>query len=135
MIDKKLFIRRLSFAAYFAAAFLVFLFLLFPFDRIKTQLQSTVRQRTPVELSVAHISPRFFNRFVLTDVVVSDRQGKVLFESPSVSTRVSLFGLLRGLLAVDLKTKAYGGNLLVKAQQGPGRQYVLLDANSLDISV
>ncbi len=133
MIDKKLLIRWLSFTAYFAAAFLVFLFLLFPFDRVKTRLQSAVRQRTAVELSVAHISPRFFNRFVLTDVVVSDRQGKVLFESPSVSTTVSLFGLLRGLLSVDLKAKAYGGNLLIKTQQGPGRQYVLLDANSLDI--
>jgi type II secretion system protein N len=133
MIDKKLLIRRLSFAAYFAAVFLVFLFFLFPFDRIKAKLESEVRSRTPVELSVAHISPRFFNRFVLTDVVVSDRQGKVLFESPSAKTTVSLFGLLRGLLSLDMRAKAYGGDLLVKTQQGPGRQYVLVDANGLDI--
>jgi type II secretion system protein N len=123
----------LSFAAYFAAVFLVFLFFLFPFDRIKAKLESEVRSRTPVELSVAHISPRFFNRFVLTDVVVSDRQGKVLFESPSAKTTVSLFGLLRGLLSLDMRAKAYGGDLLVKTQQGPGRQYVLVDANGLDI--
>ncbi len=133
MIDRKLLIRRLSFAAYFAAAFLVFLLLLFPFDRIKAKLESEVRQRTPVELSVAHISPRFFNRFVLTDVVVSDKQGKVLFESPSTKTTVSLFGLVRGMLSLDLKAKAYGGDVLVKAQQGPGRQYILVDANGLDI--
>ncbi len=133
MIEKKQLIRRLSFAAYFAAAFLVFLLLLFPFDRIKAKLESEVRQRTPVELTVARISPRFFNRFVLTDVVVSDRQGKVLFESPSAKTTVSLFGLLRGLLSLDMRAKAYGGDLLVKAQQGPGRQYILVDANGLDI--
>ena len=133
MIDKKLLIRRLSFAAYFAAAFLVFLLLLFPFDRIKAKLESEVRQRTSLELSVSRISPRFFNRFVLSDVVVSDQQGKVLFESPSIRTTVSLFGLLRGLFSVDMKAKAYGGDVLVKAQQGPGRQYILLDANGLDI--
>jgi len=133
MIDKKLLIRRLSFAAYFAAAFLVFLFFLFPFDRIKAKLESEVRSRTPVELSVAHVSPRFFNRFVLTDVVVSDRQGKVLFESPSAKTTVSLFGLLRGLLSLNMRAKAYGGDLQVKAQQGPGRQYIFVDANGLDI--
>lgn len=133
MIDRKLLIRRLSFAAYFTAVFLVFLLLLFPYDRIKTKLESEVRLRTPLELNVARISPWFFNRFVLTDVVVSDRNGKVLFESPSVRTAVSLFGLLRGLLSLDMKAKAYGGELLVKAQQGPGRQYIHLDANGLDI--
>jgi type II secretion system protein N len=133
MIDKKLLIRRLSFAAYFTAAFLVFLLLLFPFDRIKAKLESEVRQRTSLELSVSRISPRFFNRFVLSDVVVSDQKGKVLFESPTVRTTVSLFSLLRGLLSVDMKAKAYGGNVLVNAQQGPGRQYILVDADGLDI--
>ncbi len=134
MIEKKPLIRRLSFAAYFAAAFLVFLLLLFPFDRIRVRLESEVRRLTPVELSIARISPRFFNRFVLSDVVISDRDGKVLFESPSVRTTVSLFGLLRGLLSLNMKAKAYGGDLLVKTQQGPGRQYILVDANGLDIA-
>ncbi len=134
MIDKKLLIRRASFVAYFAAAFLVFLLLLFPFDRIKARLESEVRQRTPVELSISRISPRFFNIFLLSDVVVSDQTGKVLFESPSVRTSVSLFSLLRGRLALDLKAKAYGGDLLLKVQQGPGRQYLLCDANGLDIA-
>jgi len=133
MVDRKILIRRLSFAAYFAAAFLFFLLLLFPFDRIKTKLASEVRQRTSLELNITRISPRFFNRFVLSDVVVSDQNGKVLFESPSVRTTVSLFGLLRGLYSVDMKAKAYGGDLLVKAQQGPSRQHLLLDANGLDI--
>ncbi len=133
MVDKKILIRRLSFGAYFTAAFLIFLLLQFPFDRIKAKLESEVRQRTPVELSVSRISPRFFNRFVLSDVVVSDKKGKVLFESPRVRTTVSLFGLLRGLIFVDMKAKAYGGDVLVKAQQGPGRQYLLVDANGLDI--
>jgi type II secretion system protein N len=84
-------------------------------------------------LSVSRISPRFFNRFVLSDVVVSDQKGKVLFESPTVRTTISLFSLLRGLLAVDMKAKAYGGNVLVNAQQGPGRQYILVDADGLNI--
>jgi type II secretion system protein N len=133
MVDRKLIIRWLSITAYFVAVFLVFLFLLFPFDRIKNRVESEVRQRTQLELSIARISPRFFNRFVLTDVVVSDRAGKVLFESPSVNTTVSLFGLLRGLIALDLKAKAYRGEVLLKAQQGPGKQYVMVDANGLDI--
>src|SRR5512143_2728267 len=133
MIDKKKLIRRLSFTAYFIAAFLIFLFALFPFDRAKLKLESEVRQRTPVELSLARIAPRFINRFVLTDVVVSDQKGKVLFESPSVTTAVSLVGLLRGTLSLDMRAKAYGGDLLVKTQQGRGRQYFLIDANGLDV--
>lgn len=133
MIDKKLLIRRASFIAYFAAVFLVFLLLLFPVDRVRAKLEAEVRQRTPFELNVAHISPRFFNRFILKDVVLSDRHGKVLFESQSINTSVSLFSLLRGLLSLDMKAKAYGGELLAKAQQGPGRQYLQLDADGLDI--
>jgi len=134
MADKKTLVRRLSFAVYFAAVFLIFLLLLFPFDRIKMKLESEFRRRTPLELSVARISPRFFNRFVLSDVVVSDPKGTVLFESKSVKTTVSLFGLLRGAPSLNLKADAYGGQLLVKAQQGPGRQYLLLDADGLDIA-
>ncbi len=134
MIDRKILIRRLSFAAYFTAAFFVFLLFLFPFDRIKSRLESEVRLRTPLELSVSRISPRFFNRFVLSDVVVSDKTGRVVFESPSVHTKVSLFGLLRGLLSVDLNADAYGGELFVKARQGAIPQSLTLDADGLDIS-
>ena len=133
MIDKKKLIRWLSLAAYFTAAFLVFLLLLFPFDRVKTKLENEVRRRTSLELSIARISPRFFNSVLLSDVVLSDQKGKVLFESPAVRTTVSLFSLLRKILSVDLNAKAYGGDLLLKAQQGPGRQYLLLDANGLDL--
>jgi type II secretion system protein N len=134
MIDKKILIRRLSFAAYFIVVFLFFLLFLFPFDRVKNKLESEVRQRTPLELSVGSIAPRFFNSFVLADVVLSDRQGKVLFESQSVRTSLSLFSLIRGGISMNLKALAYGGELLVKMQQGPGRQYVMLDANGLDVS-
>jgi type II secretion system protein N len=133
MPDKKTLIRWLSFTVYFIAVFLVFLLLLFPFDRVRTKLESEVRLRTPVELSVARISPRFFNRFVLSDVVVSVKGGKVLFESPSIGTTVSLFSALRGRLSLDMKGQAYGGVLLIKTQQGPGRQTLLVDADGLDI--
>ena len=134
MIDRTHLIRRALFVAYFAAAFLVFLVLLFPFDRIIAKLESEMRQRTSFELNVARISPLFFNQFVLSDVVLSDRNGKVLFESPQVRMSVSLFRLLRNLLSMDLKASAYGGELLVKTQQEPGRQYVALDVNGLDIA-
>jgi type II secretion system protein N len=133
MPDKKTLIRWLSFTAYFIAVFLVFVLLLFPFDRVRTKLESEVGLRTPVELTIARISPRFFNSFVLSDVVVSSKDGKVLFESPSVRTTVSLFSTLRGLLSLDMKGQAYGGELLVKAQQGKGRQNLVVDADGLDI--
>ena len=133
MIDRKTLITRLSFAAYFIAAFLVFLLMLFPFDRVKLLLQSEFQRRTSLELSVARISPRFFNSYVLSDVVVSDSDGKVLFESPKVKTSLSLFSLLRGGLSAKLKSDAYGGSLLVKTRQAPGTQYFLLDADGLDI--
>jgi type II secretion system protein N len=133
MIDKKKLIRRMSFAAYFVAVFLFFLYLLFPYDRIRLKLESEVRQRAPVELSIARIAPRFLNLFVLSDVVVSDQKGRILFESPSVRTAVSLVGLLRGTLSLDIRTKAYGGDLLMKTQQGRGRQYFVIDANGLDL--
>ena len=121
------------FTVYFITVFMVFLLLLFPFDRVKTKLESEVRLRTPFELSIARISPRFFNRFMFSDVLVSDKSGKVLFESPSARTSISLFGLLRGLLALDVKAQAYGGELLVRVQQGPGRQSFAIDATGLDL--
>ncbi len=134
MIDRTTLIRRLSFAAYFLAAFLVFLLFLFPFDRVKSKIESEVRTRTPLDLSIGRLSPRFFNYFLFSDVVVSDKQGTILFESPSVNTSVSLFNLITGGLSVNMKAAAYGGELLVKMQQSPGRQYLMLDANSLDIA-
>lgn len=133
MPDKRTIIRRLLFAGYFVAAFLLFLLLLFPFDRIKSRIESEVRLRTPYELAISRISPRFFNTVVLSDVVVSDKSGRVLFESPAIRTTVSLFGLVRGLSVLSMKASAYSGELLVKSQQGPGRQYLFIDASGLDI--
>src|SRR3990172_5500950 len=133
MPDKKTIIRWLSYTVYFVTVFLIFLFSLFPFDRARTKLESEVRLRTPFELSVARISPRFFNRFVFSDVVVSDKGGRVLFESPSVRTTISFFDLLRGRTSLDMKAQAYGGELLVKKQQGPGRQYLAGGGNGLGI--
>jgi len=133
MPDKKTLIRWLLFTVYFITVFMVFLLLLFPFDRARTKLESEVRLRTPVELSIARISPRFFNRFVFSDVVVSDKSGKVLLESPSARARVSLFGLLRGRMILDVNAQAYGGELLVRLQQGPGRQSLAIDATGLDL--
>jgi len=133
MPDKKTFIPILLLTAYFAATFLIFLLLLFPFDRVKSKLEAEVRRLTPLEVSIARISPRFFNRFALSDVVVSDKNGRVLFESPNIKTTVSLFGFLRGLLAMDIKAAAYGGELQINAQQGKARQYVMLELNNLDL--
>ena len=134
MPDRKTIIRRLSFALYFFVAFLAFLVVLFPFDRIKSRLETEVRVRTPLELTIRRISPRFINRFVLDDVVLSDRDGRVLFESSSLQARVSLFGVLRGILSVDVKAKAYGGELNVRSEQGAKRKFVAVDADSLDLS-
>jgi type II secretion system protein N len=133
MIEKKILIRRLLFTVYFVVAFLFFLFVLFPFDRIKTKVESEVRRSTTLELTIARITPRFLNRFVLADVVLSDRQGKVLFESPSVTTTLSLLNLVRGSVAATLTSRAYGGQVLVKMQQAPGRQYLMVDSDGLDI--
>lgn len=134
MIDRPTLIRRLSFALYFIIAFMTFLVVQFPFDRIKTKLESEIRSRTPLELNITRISPRFLNRFVLADVVLSDQTGRVLFESPAVHAHVSLFGFLRGLLSVDFKAQAYSGELRVRTEQGAKRQFFAVDAESLDLA-
>jgi type II secretion system protein N len=134
MIDRTTLIRRSTFALYFVVAFVTFLVVLFPFDRIKTRLESEVRTGTQLELNVARISPRFLNRFVLSDVVLSDRTGRVLFESPAIHAHVSLFNLLRGIFAVTMKGHAYGGDLAVKTEQGSKRRFFAIDADRLDIA-
>jgi type II secretion system protein N len=134
MVDRETLLRWLLLFLYFTAAFFLFLLVLFPFDRVKARLESEFRLRTPLELNVARMSPRFFNRFVLSDVVVSGLSGKVLFESKEVHTSVSLFDLLRGVLTVKMQAGAYGGDMLIRAQQGPGRQYLMIDADGLDLA-
>jgi len=134
MPDRATIIRRISFALYFVIAFVTFLVLLFPFDRIKSRIESEVSLRTPLELTIRRISPRFINRFVLADVVLSDRTGRVLFETQTVHAHVSLFGFLRGLTSLDIKAKAYGGELSVRSEQGVKRRFVAVDADSLDIA-
>jgi type II secretion system protein N len=133
MPDRTKLVRVLLLSLYFAVIFLVFLVVQFPYDRIRARLESEVRTRTPLELTVAHISPRFLNRFVLADVVLADRSGKVLFESPSVRAHISLFGFLRGLLSADLQGNAYGGDLKIRTQQGAKQRFLAVDANGLDI--
>jgi len=134
MIDRTTLIRRSTFALYFVIAFVTFLVVLFPFDRIKARLESEVRTGTQMELNVARISPRFLNRFVLSDVVLSARTGRVLFESPAIHAHVSLFNLLRGIFAVNMKGHAYGGDLAVKTEQGSKRRFFAIDADRLDIA-
>ena len=134
MLDRKTLIRSFSFALYFVIAFVTFLVVLFPFDRIKARLESEVRTGSQLELNVARISPRFLNRFVLSDVVLSDRTGRVLFESPAIHAHVSLFNLLRGIFAVTVKGHAYGGDLAVKTEQGSKRRFFAIDADRLDIA-
>ena len=134
MIDRTILIRRISFSLYFVIAFLTFLVFLFPFERVKARLESETRSRTQLELNIARISPRFLNRFVLSDVVLADQTGRVLFESPSISTHVSLFNFLRGITAVTMKARAYGGDLTVKSEQGTKRQFFAVNADGLDIS-
>ena len=133
-IDRTKLIRGISFSLYFVIIFVAFLVLLFPFDRIKFRLESEIRERTPLELHIARISPRFINRFALSDVVLSDRTGRVLFESPVVNAHVSVFNLLRGIVSVDLRTKAYGGEVAVRSEQGAKRKFLSLDANGLDLA-
>jgi type II secretion system protein N len=134
MPERTKLVRVLFFALYFVIAFVTFLVVLFPFDRIKARLESEVRTGTQMELNVARISPRFLNRFVLSDVVLSDRTGRVLFESPAIHAHVSLFNLLRGIFAVNMKGHAYGGDLAVKTEQGSKRRFFAIDADRLDIA-
>jgi len=133
MIDKKSFIRRASLALYFIVTFLVFLILLLPYDRIKARMENEVRRRSGLELTISRVSPRFINTVVLTDVVLSDQKGKVLFESPSIRVTLSLISLLRGGLDADLKAKAYNGELSLRLRQGRGQEGFQLDANGLDV--
>ncbi len=133
MPDKKTFIRIASYTAYFLAVFIAFLLLLFPYDRLKSKIESEVRARSQVELSIGSMAPRFINRFVLSDVVVSDPAGAVLFESNRVSTSISLFHLIRGVLAVDLSAAAYGGTIQASAKEGKGIRSIAVDAADLDI--
>jgi type II secretion system protein N len=51
-----------------------------------------------------------------------------------VNAHVSLFNLVRGVLAVDLQTKAYGGEVSVRSEQGAKRRFLSLDANGLDLA-
>ena len=134
MPERTKLVRVLLFALYFVIAFVTFLVVLFPFDRIKTRLENEVRAGTQMELNIARISPRFLNRFVLSDVVLSDQTGRVLFESPTISTHVSLFNFLRGVTAITMKARAYGGDLTVKTEQGTKRRFVAFNADGLDIS-
>lgn len=134
MPDQRPILRRIALIAYFLLAVLVFLFFLFPFDRLKTRLEAEVRQKTPLELSIGHVSPRFFNRFVLNDVVVSSKSGTVLFEAPSIRTTFSLLNLLRNVLSLNLRAAAYGGETSLRVRQEKGKLSLRIDADGLDIS-
>lgn len=133
-MDRKTAIRTLGLAGYFLVAFLVFLFTFFPFDRVASRISAEVSRTTPLDLSIGHVSPRFFNRFSLRDVVIADKNGSVLFESPSAHAAVSLLNLLRGVLSVKLRAETYGGEILIRFQESSGRRSVLCDANGLDIA-
>lgn len=133
MPDRTVIMRRALLAGYFLGAFLLFLFLLFPYDRLKTKIEAEVRLRTPLELNMERISPRFLNRVAVSDVVLSDKTGRVLFESPALGVRVSLFSLLRGALSVRAAGPAYGGELIASLYQGRDRSDIRMDANGLRI--
>lgn len=130
--NRKLVVRRLLYSAYFLAAFFLFLYLNLPYDGIRSRLEHEVHSRTPVELSMSRLSVRLCD-LVMHDVVVSDKTGKVLFESPKAQIGISLFGLLRGVFSAKIDAEAYGGGLFIKLRSKKDLQTLYIDADGLDI--
>lgn len=133
IVPQRIPVRNVALVSYFVVAFLLFLIFLFPFDRIKTKLEAEVRERTPLDLKISKITPTFLNRFTLHQVVLSDKAGTVLFEAPAVHTKISILRLIFGTLSVDLKGSVYGGELMIKTHQGSGGQFLLVNADAIDI--
>lgn len=134
MTERRILTRRVLLGVYFFAAFFIFLLVQFPFDRIKYRIEHEVQARTPFSMSVSGISPRFFNRFVLTGVALSDREGRVFFDASRVYFKISLLSLLKGMTSFSMDSNAYGGKLFVRMRQGRDLQSYTFDANGLDIS-
>lgn len=131
-MDRRVLIRRLLFAAYFIAAFLLFLYLRLPYDSIKSRLEAEVRNRTPLELSISRLSPRFFD-LAMRDVIISDKTGRVLFESPIVYLDISFLGLIRGIISFRADMEAYGGEIVLKVRKDKNSNALSLDADGMDI--
>lgn len=133
MTDRRTLIRRALLGLYFFIIFIIFLLVRFPFESIKHRIEQEVRSRTPFSLSISEASPRFFNQFVLTDVMLFDRDNRVLFGAPRAHLNISLIGLLKGVTSFSMDSKAYGGGLFVKIRQGRDIRWYSFDADGLDI--
>ncbi len=130
--NRKLIVRILLYTAYFLAAFLLFLYLNLPLDGIRSRLEHEVHSRTPLELSMSRLSVELCD-LVMHEVVISDKTGKVLFESPKARLGISFLGLIRGVFSAKIDAEAYGGGLFIKLRSGKDFKTFYVDADGLDI--
>ncbi len=111
--------RILLYLLYFATLFFLFLYLLFPYDKLKERLIYEVESKSVLRVNINKLTPLLFNGIRLSEVEVFHRdnpKGAPLFKG-DIGLRFSLFRLIRRGIAVKGDIRAYNGEAIVNTTE------------------
>lgn len=132
-------LRLLAYFFFFTLCFVFFLYLLFPYDLIKSRLIAAVQQQLggQTEVNIESFKPYRFSGLVLKglEVRLLDPAGpKQLLKIQEGRGRVSLFSLIFGKPQVSFVIKTGKGELSGSYAQGKESDDLSLDLTSVDLA-
>ncbi|HKO51545.1 MAG TPA: type II secretion system protein GspN [Polyangiaceae bacterium] len=143
-------LQYLGYAAFYLFALMFFALLTFPFDRLRTRIQSEFNASqtgpNPLTLRLGHLSSYWFSGVRADDVDLISPPSSVPSEDPakpnkpkvmridSVRVRVSLLRLLFGTTHVNFGADAFGGSISGFTSDADGGRKLEVDIEDLGLA-
>ncbi len=135
---QKRILKYVGYAAFYLFALMFCAFLTFPFDRLRTRIQSEFNASqtgpNPLTLRLGHLSSYWFSGIRADDVDLTSPPSTIPPEDPSkpnkpklmridtVHVRVSLLRLLFGTMHVNFGAQAFGGDAWAALETEPSAE-------------
>jgi type II secretion system protein N len=147
---QKRILRYVGYAAFYLFALVFFAFLTFPFDRLRTRIQSEFNASqtgpSPLTLRLGHLSSYWFSGVRADDVDLISPPSTVPPEDPAkpnkpkvmridtVHARVSLLRLLFGTVHLNFGAEAFGGEISGFTSDADGGRKLEVDIEDLGLA-
>ena len=127
--------KYLLYASYIIAAFIFFLYFLFPSDAVKKYIETRLGGINPdLAISIDHIKPAFPPGVRLNDVSLYYLHSLML-DAETVKIVPGIFSIFSSMTTLSFKGVVYDGTINGKADIGNNTGHLKMDANLSDIQI
>ncbi|HUB05479.1 MAG TPA: type II secretion system protein GspN [Myxococcales bacterium] len=138
--------RALAYGAFGFITTLLFVYLTFPWDAVRAQIESGLERSlrssdgTTFQVAIGKLEPSWFTGIVLKQVVISAHDPRAPDAAPDallipqLSARLELLPLLRGHKSASFAVKVAGGETTGRLELGKAKDGVTFDVAKLDLT-